>query len=155
MSRSKIADEIRQTRPFSSPQEEVIIALLRTVDVVRSRKSPAFDAAGLTQQQYNVLRILRGAGPQGLPTLEIGERMIERTPGITRLIDRMLKKGLVERERCTEDRRVVYARLTRTGRKLVDSLDEPIREMNKSALGKLRKKDCAPLLELLDRIREG
>jgi DNA-binding MarR family transcriptional regulator len=155
MPRSKIGDEIRQTRPFRSPQEEVIIALLRTVDVVKGRKTATFEAAGLTQQQYNVLRILRGAGAEGLPTLEIGARMIERTPGITRLIDRMLKKDLVCRERSSEDRRVVYARLTPAGLELVNELDESVDLMNRQALGKLRRKDCAPLLELLDRVRAG
>lgn len=155
MLRSQIANEISQARSFASPQAEVLISLMRTMDVIRSRHPAAFAEAGLTPQQYNVLRILRGAGKGGLPTLEIVDRMVERTPGITRLIDRMLKKGLVERERSDDDRRVVFARLTRMGRSLVDSLDEPVAEAARHSLGKLRKKDFAPLLEMLDRIRAG
>ncbi|MGD8320675.1 MAG: MarR family transcriptional regulator [Gemmatimonadota bacterium] len=99
---------------------------MRTADMAKRRFAALFDPEDVTFQQYNVLRILRGAGPQGLPTLEIGERMIERTPGVTRIVDRLVSKGWVERERCTEDRRKVWCRITPSGRALLARLDEPV-----------------------------
>ena len=97
-STGKIASEIKQTSGFSSIQQEALITLMRTADQLRTQIAQRIaDSADITYQQYNVLRILRGAGKDGLPTLQIAERMVEGTPGITRLIDRLIKKGLVER----------------------------------------------------------
>src|SRR5881275_3603411 len=106
-----ILKELKQTRPFVSPAQEATVALLRTADVVNRLVDLVIEREGITGQQYNVLRILRGAGEQGLPTLDIAERMIEETPGITRLIDRLEAKKLVTRERCNVDRRRVYCRI--------------------------------------------
>src|SRR5688572_9880482 len=89
--------EIKQARPFRSMAEEAALAVLRTADVLRRRLSEAMEPVGITMQQYNVLRILRGAGEGGLPTLEIADRMLERQPGITRLLDRLERKGWIER----------------------------------------------------------
>ncbi len=89
---SRIQQEIKQTVPFQSKAEEAAIALMRTADLVRRGVEAIVAPYGITSQQYNVLRILRGAGEKGLPTLEIAERMIEQTPGITRLIDRLERK---------------------------------------------------------------
>jgi DNA-binding MarR family transcriptional regulator len=105
--RSQIQDEIKQRKPFHSLGQEAVISLLRTADVVRAHFEKQLAPYGVTLQQFNVLRILRGAGAGGLPTLEIGARMVERTPGVTRLIDRLERKDLVRRARGTEDRRVV------------------------------------------------
>src|SRR5215208_2200660 len=104
---SILQQEIRQSRPFRSRQQEAVLALLRTSDVVRRFLARIVEPHGITLQQYNVLRILRGAGEEGIPTLAIGERMIEQAPGITRLLDRLESKGLVRRSRCPEDRRQV------------------------------------------------
>lgn len=153
MSTGRIGDEIRQTRPFRSPAEEAVVTLLRTAESVRTRIGAAIEPHGLTLQQYNVLRILRGAGADGLPTLEIAERMVERTPGITRLLDRLEKKGLVARRRCTEDRRRVYATLTAPGRELVDALDDPVDAADRAALAALAPRELGTLVRLLDRIR--
>jgi DNA-binding MarR family transcriptional regulator len=112
-------------------------------------------AGGLKQVEFNVLRILRGAGEKGLPTLEIAERMIEQTPGITRLIDRLEAKKLVTRERCPTDRRQVFCRISAAGLALLGKLDEPVRASADEALHQLSKKDIAQLLELLDRTRES
>ena len=95
--RGRLATELRQTKGFSSVEQEAALGLLRTADTIRRHYSEALSDHGITLQQYNVLRILRGAGEAGLPTLEIGERMLDRTPGVTRLVDRLVKKGLVER----------------------------------------------------------
>src|ERR1700694_935671 len=109
---STVQEEIRQTRPFSSPSEEGVVALARTADLMRRSLTRVIEPHGITLQQYNVLRILRGAGEEGLPTLVIGERMIEQTPGVTRLLDRLEAKGLVARCRGESDRRQVFCRLT-------------------------------------------
>lgn len=150
-----VAREIMQSKPFASVVEEAVIGLMRTADVVRRRLGGVIEPEGITVQQYNVLRILRGAGERGLPTLEIGERMIEHAPGITRMIDRLIAKELVVRERCVEDRRVVYCAIAGEGRSLLGRLDEPVREAGRSALGAIGEKDQCALIAMLDAIRAG
>jgi len=150
-----IVKELKQTRPFPSAAQEAAVALLRTADLVNRLVDAVIDRHGITGQQYNVLRILRGAGEKGLPTLEIAQRMIEQTPGITRLIDRLETKKLVIRERCATDRRQVFCRITPAGLALLAKLDEPVRAASDEALRHLSKKDVAQLIELLDRTREG
>jgi DNA-binding MarR family transcriptional regulator len=110
-----VGSEIGQTRPFATRGEELVVAVLRTADEAHRFMVGILRDEDLTDQQYNVLRILRGAGPDGLPTLAIGERMVERTPGVTRLIDRLSAKGLVARERDTADRRRIVCRITDDG----------------------------------------
>jgi DNA-binding MarR family transcriptional regulator len=151
---SSIQHELKQTRPFSSRGEEAGVAILRTADLLRRSMSTVLAPHDLTEQQYNVLRILRGAGERGLPTLDIAERMIEETPGITRLIDRLEAKALVTRERCNVDRRRVYCRITRAGLELVNALDKPMLEAADLAMGGLKKRELTELLALLDRARE-
>jgi DNA-binding MarR family transcriptional regulator len=150
-----IARDLKQTRPFPSKAQEAAVALMRTADMVRRIIGTVIDPHGITIQQYNVLRILRGAGERGLPTLEIAERMIERTPGITRLVDRLEAKKLVTRERSATDRRQVFCRITPSGLALVSGLDSPINSRNESALGALSKREVTQLVELLDRTRES
>ena len=150
-----ILKELKQTRPFVSANQEATVALLRTADVVNRLVDAVIAREGITGQQYNVLRILRGAGEKGLPTLEIAERMIEQTPGITRLIDRLETKKLVSRERCATDRRQVFCRISAAGLALLARLDEPVHAISDEALRNLSKKDVAQLIELLDRTREG
>jgi len=152
---SSIQHELKQTRPFASKGEEAGVALMRTADLLRRSVAQVLGPHDLTEQQYNVLRILRGAGERGLPTLDIAERMIEETPGITRLIDRLEAKKLVTRERCNVDRRRVYCRITRAGIELVNALDQPMREAADAALAGLKKRELAELLGLLDRARES
>ena len=153
MTAMPILKEIKQTRPFASPAQEAIVALLRTADVVNRLVDSVIERHGITGQQYNVLRILRGAGERGLPTLDIAERMIEQTPGITRLIDRLEAKKLVSRERCATDRRQVFCRITASGLSLLAALDAPVIEAADNALGVLKKTELASLIDLLDRTR--
>jgi len=152
---SSIQHELKQTRPFASKGEEAGVALMRTADLIRRNAAAILGPYDLTEQQYNVLRILRGAGERGLPTLDIAERMIEETPGITRLIDRLEAKKLVTRERCSVDRRRVYCRITRAGLELVNTLDRPILEGIEAAMSGLKKRELNDLLALLDRARES
>lgn len=151
---SRVQEEIKQRRPFRTPAHELFVSLLRTADVVRQRAAAELEPSGLTPQQYNVLRILRGAGEEGLPTLEIGERMIERSPGITRLLDRLEKKGLVRRRRCPEDRRLVLCWPTPRALELLAELDQPIADGDREAAGALRRREIETLIALLDRVRE-
>jgi DNA-binding MarR family transcriptional regulator len=131
------------------------VALMRTAELVKRSVSIVIDAQGITPQQYNVLRILRGAGGDGLPTLEIAERMVEQTPGITRLLDRLEGKKLVRRERCPTDRRQVTCRITKEGLELLAGLDRPVREAEQAALSALTPKQLQQLIALLDRTRNG
>ena len=148
-----IQDEIKQTRPFPSRSAEAVVALMRTADMVRRSVASVVEPAGITPQQYNVLRILRGAGEMGLPTLEIAERMIEETPGITRLLDRLESKALVTRVRCDKDRRRVWCRITPQGLDLLHQLDAPIQKADEAALQTLGTHDLEQLIELLDKAR--
>jgi DNA-binding MarR family transcriptional regulator len=151
----RLQDELKQTRPWSRPSEEAAVALMRTADLINRSISGILEPVGITGQQYNVLRILRGAGEKGLPTLDIAERMIEQTPGITRLIDRLEVKALVSRKRCETDRRQVFCIITKKGLELIDKLGGPLRVAEEEALGMLGKKGLEQLIDLLARTREG
>lgn len=151
---SQIQREIRQRRPFRSHRQEGLIALLHTADVLRRRLAPIVEPYGITLQQYNVLRILRGAGPLGLPTLEIAERMIEHAPGVTRLLDRLERKKLVRRQRCARDRRQVLCTIRPEGLALLVRLDGPMAEADESWAAPLRPRDVLKLLRILDAVRE-
>ncbi len=150
---SPILREIRQSKPFRTKGQEVLVALLRTADVVRRAISRVLEPYDITPQQYNVLRILRGAGEQGLPTLDIADRMIEQAPGVTRLLDRLEAKGWVRRQRCPEDRRQVLCWLTPAGLELVTRLDEPVESADAEAVAELSPEDQDHLLKLLDAVR--
>lgn len=153
--RSALQEEIQQNRPFKSKGQEATLALFRTADMLRRKSSEVFADSGITHQQYNVLRILRGAGADGLPTLSIADRMIEQTPGITRLIDRLVVKDLVIRERVAGDRRRVQCFISETGLELLASLDEPVDSNDGRVMGMLEDEEKIRLIELLDKIRFG
>jgi DNA-binding MarR family transcriptional regulator len=152
---SAIQREIRQRRPFRSRSQEGVVALLRTVDLVRRRLNQVVEGRGITLQQYNVLRILRGAGDDGLPTLEIAGRMIEHAPGVTRLLDRLDAKGLVRRKRSPEDRRRVLCHASPAALKLLAMLDASMDRADQEAMGMLEPGQLDAFIGLLDRIRAG
>ncbi len=152
---SPLQREIRQGKPFRSRGQEVVVALLRTADLVRRTVGRTLEPFDITVQQYNVLRILRGAGEQGLPTLEIAERMIEQAPGVTRLLDRLEVKGLVRRQRCAQDRRQVLCWLTPAGLGLVERLDEPVDSADAEAVAMLTPEEQDRLLRMLDAVRSA
>lgn len=151
---SRLQEEIRQNLPFRSKAQEAFLSILRTGDLAKHRFSDIFDRAGVTFQQYNVLRILRGAGKEGLPTLEIGSRMIERTPGVTRILDRLESKKWVTRERCSEDRRKVWCRITPEGLALLARLDQPVDESDLAFFRGMDPDDLDTLIRILDDIRK-
>ena len=134
------------------PEETAFLELLRTTDQLSRNLVPILKAEDLSSTQYNVLRILRGA-PEGLPCGEIGNRMITRDPDITRLLDRMEKRGLIERWRETKDRRVVQARITPEGLKVLVRLDEPVEAGHREQLGHLGRERLKALCELLREAR--
>lgn len=151
---STILDEIRQTRPFATPAAEGVVSLLRTAAGLRRVLAAVVETRGITLQQYNVLRILRGAGGDGLPTLEISDRMVfEHAPGITRLLDRLERKKLVRRARCARDRRRVLCRITGAGRRVLAALDRPVDRASGSLIESLGKARTRDLVRLLDAVR--
>jgi DNA-binding MarR family transcriptional regulator len=148
-----LAGEARKDQLAYARQQEAVVSILRTANYLRTFCSPIFDLHNITPQQYNVLRILRGAGLEGLPTLEIAERMIEHAPGITRLLDRLEAKKLVRRERPSGNRRQVLCYVTKTGLDLVRELDGPMQEQAVEALRSFKKSEIDELIRLLERAR--
>lgn len=137
-------------RPQASLEERIFIALLKVADALGQEAEQLTRTAELTGTQYNVLRILRGAGPGGLACRCIGDRMITHDPDITRLLDRMEKRGLVNRERQKDDRRVVKTRITPRGLALLKPLDQPMRDLHKRQFRHMagaRQKTLHDLLE--------
>lgn len=149
----RLREEIKQKKPFHDRSHAAALALLRTADELRRSIDSLIDPHGVSAEQYNVLRILRGAGEKGLPTLEIAARLLERNPGITRLIDKLEAKQLVERARCETDRRQVFCRITPAGAAIVHALDEPSRQANTKAFRALSTAQLDELIDLLDRVR--
>jgi DNA-binding MarR family transcriptional regulator len=150
---SALREELKQTRPFHSPAHEAVVSVLRTAALVQRQLALVVERGGVTLQQYNVLRILRGAGEAGLPTLAIRDRMIEEAAGITRLLDKLERAGYVVRERCTPDRRQVLCRITPSGSAILARLDVPVDAVNDLALATLNATEQAKLIELLGAVR--
>ena len=152
MTRPSLQDEIKKRNPFDSPEQEVALNLARTDDRLQAGFARLFKRHGITGAQYNVLRILRGAG-EPLPCQEIAGRMVTHLPDITRLVDRLEQAGLVERSRTSEDRRLVLTRITEPGRRLLGELDEPVLQLHKLQLGHLTADELAELNHLLVKAR--
>ena len=151
---SPLRAEIKQKKPFASPADEAAVDLMRTADVVRRRLGEAIEPHGITHQQYNVLRILRGAGPDGHACSEIGARLVTRDPDVTRLLDRLEKRGLVVRSREHADRRVVTTRVTEAGLAVLAQIDEPLHQAVQGLLGHLSRPTLETLLRTLDEARD-
>ena len=137
-----------RTKRQRCPEEDAYLELLRTTDLLTRRLVHVLKAEDLSSTQYNVLRILRGA-PEGLPCGEIANRMITRDPDVTRLLDRLEKRGLISRNRETKDRRMVLARVTGEGLELLERMDSPVREAHVRQLGHLGRERLENLTELL------
>jgi DNA-binding MarR family transcriptional regulator len=152
---SKLQAEIRQSKPFESLEHEAGLALARTNDQLTRHYDRFFKPYNLTGTQYNALRILRGAGEAGLPCSEIGQRMITRDPDITRLLSRLEKRGLCTRASDEKDGRVILARITPEGLKLLCEIDQPIRELGNRLLNHLGETRLRSLIRLLEQVRSG
>ena len=153
--RSALQDEIQQSAPFHSGGAEVAVGILRTAAVLERHYNQIVTKRGITIQQYNVLRILRGAGARGMPTLVIRDRMIHEAPGITRLIDRLEQAKLVRRERQEADRRQVICYLTDEGDALLSDLDAEVAAADNAAVCMLKPEEQKLLTTLLDAVRSG
>ena len=141
--------------PFrSGPEERVFVSLLRTAEALSRAGEALLKPYGLSAAQYNTLRILRGAGDSGLACSEVGERLISRDPDITRLLDRMESRGLIVRARESQDRRVVKARITEAGLRLLAELDGPVQELHRRQMRHLSARDIRELSNLLERARK-
>ena len=152
MTGGKLQRELKKKQPFESPEQEAMLNLLRTNDQFQNRFGRLFRQYGLTSSQYNVLRILRGEG-KPMPCLEVAERMIQVVPAITGLIDRLEKQQLVSRERCTEDRRIVYIEITDKARTLLKQMDKPVSELHRRLIGHLTRGELKELSRLLEKAR--
>jgi DNA-binding MarR family transcriptional regulator len=150
----RLREEIQQQKPFESLEQEAVLNVLHTADVLLQRVTAVLKPFKLSHSQYNVLRILRGAGPEGLACREIGERMITRDPDITRLLDRLEARGLLTRTRDQKDRRVITARITSEGRRLLEALDQPIAEIDRQPLQHLGEQRLRTLIQLLELARD-
>jgi DNA-binding MarR family transcriptional regulator len=149
----KLQRELKKRGPFASLAQEVILNLARTGDQLLIRVGRLFREHGLTPSQYNVLRILRGEG-KPLPMLEIASRMVQMVPGITGLIDRLEAAGFVQRERSTEDRRVISVGITSDGLAILARLDEPLLAVEKKLISCLSVEEQRELIRVLEKVRE-
>ncbi len=147
--------QLKKKHPFAVPQEEVNLNIQRTCGVLMKPVYGLLRQYQLSPPLYNILRILRGVGREGLPCSQIGDRMVTREPDVTRLLDRLEQAGWVKRNRSTEDRRVVTVTITAKGKKVVDKIDEPMLKLHRETLGHLTKKEMAELNRLLVKARQA
>jgi DNA-binding MarR family transcriptional regulator len=150
---ARLRDEIKQAKPFANAEQEAFLNLQRTADALMRGLEEALKPSGLSQTQYNVLRILRGAGEEGLLCREISERMVTRDPDITRMLDRLELRGLVTRSRDRRDRRSITVRITNAGARLVSELDRPIAQLHRNQLSHLGERKLLRLIALLEGAR--
>ena len=142
------------SRRFDSLQQEAFLNLWRTYDRLRLLEDELFTRHDLTAQQYNALRLLRAAQPEKVPTLHLAARLVSRAPDITRLVDKLAERDLVDRERPADNRRIVHVGITPSGMVLLDALDAEVRECHERQLGHLRPTELHTLIELLSKVRE-
>lgn len=152
MTWKSLRDELKMAKPFKSVEEEAILSVARTAAVLDHANAEALKPHDLTPTQYNVLRILRGAGDAGLCRNAVGERLITRVPDVTRLLDRMEDAGLISRQRGS-DRRFVTTRITDKGLKLLDRIDRELPAIHRRQLGHVAPKRLRELIELLEEVR--
>lgn len=149
---SLLQHELKRKQPFDFPEQEALLNIVRTADQLQLHFARMFRRFGLTPQQYNILRILRGEGAP-LPILEIAARMITVVPGITGLIDRLESAGLVARKRCDNDRRVIYVLITPKALDLLAEIDEPLTDLHRELLGHLTADELTEMSRLMEKAR--
>jgi len=150
----KLQAELKQTKPFVSLREEALLSLWRTADVLDAPLQQLFKSHGISRTQYNVLRILRGAGKSGIPSGEIAGRMLTRDPDVTRLIDRLERASLATRSRSASDRRIILVRISANGMKLLGRLDHPVLRVIEQTLGHVKDSRLRTLIRLLEELRQ-
>ena len=150
---SQLASELKQTKPFASPVQEAVLSIKRTAALLELRLAELLRPYGVTPTQYNVLRILRGAGAEGLPRCEVQGRLVAPVADTTRLLDRLEKMGLVSRARNTDDRRVVTSKITPRGLALLDKVAAPLRQFEENEVGQVSDARLRTLIGVLDEVR--
>mgnify|MGYP003449235068 FL=1 len=150
---SQLASELKQTKPFASPVQEAVLSIKRTAALLELRLAELLRPYGVTPTQYNVLRILRGAGAEGLPRCEVQGRLVAPVADTTRLLDRLEKMGLVSRARNTEDRRVVTSKITPRGLALLDKVAAPLKKFEEDEVGQVSDARLRSLIGILDEVR--
>ncbi len=149
----RLADEIQQRVPFAGPEVEAFLNLQRTADLLRRETVELLKPYGLSPTGYNVLRILRGAGTEGLPCSEVSGRLVAHDPDVTRLADRLAEAGLLTRERRSRDRRVVVLRITPDGLVLLEQIDPQTVALHRRQLSHLGESSLDSLINLLEQAR--
>jgi DNA-binding MarR family transcriptional regulator len=152
---SHLQDEIKQTKPFARRSDEALLSILRTATVLEHGSNEILRAHGITTTQYNVLRILRGAGSAGLCGREIGERLVSTVPDVSRLLDRMEQMDLLAKERDPADRRHVTARITAKGRRILTASTPALTKFSRGRVERLSARTIEALVEAMEKIREG
>ncbi|MEM9881512.1 MAG: MarR family transcriptional regulator [Planctomycetota bacterium] len=154
-----LQNELKKRQPFDCPAEEAYINLVRTTGILGGEFAALFKRHGLSESTYNVLRILRGVkrgeSAEGLPSLEVAERLVTRVPDITRLVNRLIEAGLASRCRADDDRRVARVSITPAGLDALRRLDRPVRRLHTRQLGHLDADELATLNRLLEKARQG
>ena len=153
MAQSLLQQELQKRKPFECPEQEVTLNLLRTADFVSREGHSLLERHGISGQQYNVLRILRGHRETGLPCQKIVAQMITQMPDITRLVDRLEASGFVRRERTEQDRRLVIVHITALGMDLLAELDQPILDLHRGQMKHMTRAELAELNRLLEKLR--
>ena len=151
--RSALQAELKQNKPFKSLQEEALLSITRTAAVLEHAVAQALRPHGITPTQYNVLRILRGAGQEGLCRHEVGERLVRRVPDVTRLLDRMEDGGLIARRRGEDDRRYVATSIAPKGLSLLATIDKEICHIHQQQIGHVDARSLKVLIDVLAKVR--
>ena len=154
MPKPTLKTELKQKRPFRIAEEEAYLNIIRTSNELNSKFFRFLKSFGITPVQYNILRILRGAGSDGLPGVEVVNRLVTKEPDITRLIDRLEKMVFVRRVRSQLDRRVIFVKITEQGMQLLEKLDKPSLTMLKELLGHMSKPELATVNQLMIKARK-
>ena len=152
---SRLQEELKQSKPFATLEQEALLSIERTAAILSHGVAEALRRYDITPTQYNVLRILRGAGEQGLCRNEVRDRLVAQVPDVTRLLDRMEEMGLVDRERAADDRRMVFTRVTKKGLQLLARMDDPVTRLHQRQLGHLGAAKLKTLIRLLAEARHG
>ncbi|MRR07329.1 MAG: MarR family transcriptional regulator [Deltaproteobacteria bacterium] len=150
-----LAAEIGRDRPFDSLEQELFLNLIRTSEWLQGEFATVFKAHGITQPQFNVLKILQVEEEFGIPIQKIGARMTTKSSDVTRLVDRLERSGMVKRFRTEEDRRIIYVRLTEAGRAMIDQLAQPLIEAHQSTKGNFDRTSLELLNNLLFELRHS
>jgi len=152
---SQLQEEIKQTKPFEQPGDEALLSIMRTANVIDHGSNEVLRPYGITTTQYNVLRILKGAGAEGLCGREVGERLVSRVPDVSRLLDRMTQMGLLAKERDSADRRHITARITPKGRRVLAQATPELTRYGRGLVAGLPLRALEALVRALGTIRNG